>query len=367
MGVDRVEGTGQRSENLPQYEIWYSVREKVWDTRSGKFRWTGESQVWDWDKCTVGLARTGNNTLKLIVRSSVQKHSGYMGKDVNLRYMMGFDVTYIKEPVKDAYLARKYSNDPEERMGPKERWVLELNDEHWIWQWADVGDNSEISVIHEIYQRIISELDDQQLNADNIFDANIDDLPDDIVPVIYQPAVDSLRNFIREIHIHKNNETDEGEEEGVEEEITLLFENEELRRHSFRGIVNRTYELFRRLHHGRTVDIETFKLHIPKDTADTELSFENIYSNTHGLVEDSIHGDPPKAPRRNVKYYLGNRSHPVVFINTSNHAMAEFDCNHEMWKWEYIPWLKDSPVRLGHKSRKEIERSFKSLLKFRLH
>lgn len=236
MVIDRIEDGFQNSENLPQYEIWYSVREKVWDTRSGKFRWTGESHVWDWDKCTVGLARSGNNTLKLVVRSSVQKHSGYMGKEVNLRYMMGFDVTGIKAPIKDAYIAREYSKNPEERIGPKERWVLELNDEHWIWQWVDGGNNSE-AVVHDIYQRINSELDDQQLNADNIFDASMDDLPDNIVPVIYQPAVDSLRNFVREIHIHKNRVTDEGQEE----EITLLFENEELRRHSFRGIVNRVY------------------------------------------------------------------------------------------------------------------------------
>lgn len=363
MSIDKIEGGGQSSANLPQYKIWYSVREKIWDTRSGKFRWKGESQVWDWDKCTVGLARSSDDTLKLIVRSSNLKHSGYMGKEVNLRYMMGFDVTDIKEPVKDTYIARNYSNDPQEQIGPKERWVLELNDEHWIWQWADAGNNSEISVIHEIYQKIRNELENQQLNGDNIFDASIDDLSDEIIPVIYQPAVDSLRNFVRDVYIHKNNLTDEGQEV----EITLLFENEELRRHSFGGIVNRAYEIFRRLRHGRTLDIETFKLHIPKNGAEMVFTFENIYSNNHGLAEDSIHGDRPQAPRRNVKYYLGNPSHPVVFINTSNHAMAEFDCNHEMWKWEYIPWLKDSPVKLGDMSRKDIEKTFKPLLKFRSH
>lgn len=363
MSIDGNESGGKSSVNLPQYEIWYSLREKVWDTRSGKFRWTGKSQIWDWDKCTVGLARSWDDTLKLIVRSSNLKHSEYRGKDVNLRYMMGFDVTDIKEPLKDTYTARKYSNNPEERIGPKERCVLQLNDEHWIWQWADVGNGSEISAIHEIYQKIKNELDNQQLNGDNIFDANIDDLPDEITPVIYQPAVDSLRNFVREVHIHKNNITNELQEA----EITILFENEELRRHSFGGIINRIYEIFRFLRHGRTMDIETFKLYILKNSVDKEFTFEYIYSNNYGLEEDSIHGDPPKAPRRNVKYYLGNHYHPVVFINTSNHAMAEFDSNHEMWKWEYIPWLKDSPVKCGDMSRKEIDKSFRPLLKFRLH
>ncbi len=363
MGMDENKSGGRSSENFPQYEIWYSVREKIWDTRSGKFRWTGKSQVWDWDKCTVGLARSWNDKLKLIVRSSNLKHSGYMDKEVNLRYMMGFDVTDIKEPVKDTYIAKDYSSDPQDRIGPKERWVIELNDEHWIWQWADSENNAEVAAIHEIYQKIRNELEDQRLNGDNIFDANIDDLPDEIFPVIYQPAVDSLRNFVREVYIHKNEITDEGQEV----EVTLLFENEELRKNSFGGFVNRIYEIFRHLRYGRTMDVETFKLHIPKDNANMGFTFENIYSNDHGLAEDSIHGDPPQAPRRNVKYYLGNQSHPVVFINTSNHAMAEFDCNHEMWKWEYIPWLSDSPVKLGSKSRKTIEMSFKPLLKFRRH
>lgn len=361
MSMDGSEGGGQSSVNLSQYEIWYSVREKIWDTRSGKFRWTGKYQVWDWDKCAVGLARSRNDALKLIVRSSNLRHSGYMGKEVNLRYMMGFDVTDIGEPVKDTYTARDYSNDPQDRIGPKDRWVLEFNNRNWIWQWADAENNPEISVIHDIYRKIRNELDDQQLNGDNIFDATIDDLPDEIIPVIYQPAVDSLRNFVREVYIHKNEIT----EEEQEAEVTLLFENEELRKNSFGGIVNRIYEIFRRLRYGRTMDIETFKLHIPKNNANLEFTFENIYSSDRGLAEDSIHGDPPQAPRRSVKYYLGNQSHPVVFINTSNHAMAEFDCNHEMWKWEYIPWLADSPVKLGFKSREEIEKSFKPLLKLR--
>ena len=31
----------------------------------------------------------------------------------------------------------------------------------------------------------------------------------------------------------------------------------------------------------------------------------------------------------------------MVFVNTSNHAMAEHDANHELWKWEYVPGLMD--------------------------
>ena len=45
----------------------------------------------------------------------------------------------------------------------------------------------------------------------------------------------------------------------------------------------------------------------------------------------------------------------MVFINTSNHAMAEFDANHNIWKWEYIPWLVNAPVKFGEKNRNNIE------------
>ncbi len=35
--------------------------------------------------------------------------------------------------------------------------------------------------------------------------------------------------------------------------------------------------------------------------------------------------------------------------------MAEHDNNHDIWKWEYIPFLKDSPIEFGNLSRKDLE------------
>ena len=51
--------------------------------------------------------------------------------------------------------------------------------------------------------------------------------------------------------------------------------------------------------------------------------------------------------------------YPIVFINTSNYAMAEHDTNCRLWKWEYVAWEKNSPIVYGEKSRQEIDRSFK--------
>jgi hypothetical protein len=55
--------------------------------------------------------------------------------------------------------------------------------------------------------------------------------------------------------------------------------------------------------------------------------------------------------------------HPIVFINTSNHAMSESDNNHDLWKWEYIQFMnsRKRPFKFGTKSRKDIDKEYPSL------
>jgi hypothetical protein len=48
-----------------------------------------------------------------------------------------------------------------------------------------------------------------------------------------------------------------------------------------------------------------------------------------------------------------------VFVNTSNHALAEKDNNHDFWKREYVPWSKTTPIKHGEKTRKDTEKSYK--------
>jgi hypothetical protein len=92
--------------------------------------------------------------------------------------------------------------------------------------------------------------------------------------------------------------------------------------------------------------------------------FENIYSykngKNNGLNEDSIHGNPPGDGKIPISYYFVDFNHPVVFVNTSNHAMAEHDANHKLWKWEYVPGIRDSPITLGNESRRTIDGEFDS-------
>ncbi len=194
------------------------------------------------------------------------------------------------------------------------------------------------------------QIKDDQLDIDDLAKAKI-------IPVVYQPSIDSLRNFVREIHCFEL-------EPGVME-VSILFENEELRRHR---LVNHIYELFRLFVYGREIDVETFKIKMNKEEEDDIsinkklFQFENIYSSDYGIEEDSIH-ENPRPPDVRVKYYFSNYRYPIIFINISNHAMAEHDNNHDLWKWEYIPFLKNAPVRFGTKSRRHIDSEFKPFYK----
>ncbi len=273
--------------------------------------------------------------------------------------MLGFEILgKPSEPKTETYVARK--NNPKKREGPKNRWVLQLDDNHWIWEWAQEGADITNSTSYKLYQEIANEIEYPSKKASNIFDVQVDMQDDRAIPVIYQPSVDALKNFVREVHCAKGPTHPDG---SYEMEVSILYNNERLRQH---GILNSIYAPFRRLRYGRVIDLESFKILVKEDPASNGFTFAGIYSNDHGMNADSIHGDkpPPPAPKHPIKYYFVNHKHPVVFVNTSNHAMAEHDTNPRIWKFEYVPWLEDAPVKLGTKTRREIERSFKPSLKF---
>lgn len=331
--------------------MWFTVKEKKWKVGLfGKFFWTGKEELWDSDSCTISLARTPKDQFLVVVRSSQTKYSSFMGKEVMLRYMLGFElIGKPSEPKTEMYIAR--NNIPNQREGPKERWVLQLGDKHWIWQWAEEGIDIVNSTIYSLYHLIVNELEHPSLNPNNIFNARLEVKDDRVIPVIYQPSVDALKNFVREIHCSKGPTNKDG---SYELEVSILFNNERLRQH---GFLNSIYTVIRRLLYGRVMDLESFKILISKEVESDRFTFAGIYSGKSEMNSDSIHGDktPPPAPQHPIKYYFKTPKHPVVFVNTSNHAMAEYDNNDKIWKWEYIPWLNDAPVKIGSKSRREIE------------
>lgn len=356
----------KHSESVP--ELFFSYRERRWKVKDSyegwgykksRFFWTGEVEIWDYRACNISLVRASDDKLKIIIRRKKRQHSTFRGKEVEIRLMIGFDLEKIYRPWKDVYTFRE--NEGEGKIceeGPKERFVFQFNDNCWIWEWVKEGETLERSNVYKLYKLIFEEISNPSIKSDNIFD--VEDVKDITskkekecalknIPVIYQPAVDSLKNFVRIVNC-AHCKTVEGH---LEIEVSLIFNNEQLRKHSF---LNNIYQAFRYHRYGRILDIETFRIKLGDDVKGNKLIFYNIYSEKYGLEYDSIHedsGDP--VPEHDIKYYFNTEEHPVLFINTSNHAMAEHDSNHNIWKWEYIPWLDDTPVELGDKNRNYIE------------
>jgi hypothetical protein len=229
---------------------------------------------------------------------------------------------------------------------------MRLNDDYYIWQWAlnEKNQSLENSEVYRLYKDIIESLK-QPVTSIKKNTFIVEDVPKDnrIIPVIYQAAIDSWKNFVREVHCYKVNEN--------EFEITMLFENEQLRKHGKWDIF---YRIFRRLRYGRVTDIESFRIVLNEGKA-VKLEFKGIFSGEYSIEDDNIHGDKlvdGKVPLHDIKYYFNDEKHPVIFINTANHAMSFHDTNHKLWKWECIPWEKDSAIVYGQKPRSQVEKFF---------
>jgi len=297
-----------------------------------------------------------------------KKISKYMGdKPVGIRYMLGVDIEKASLPKIEKY---ELSEDNpkvrgnfavgKERAKTNQRVVFQLDDRYWVWDWYDVKDGIEKSEIYRIYQRVSSQIESPKPFTRGLFNIKMENEIEEaktkkspIIPIIYQPSMDSLKNYVREVHcaLIKPNIV----------EVSIIFNNEQLRKFK---IANNLYEKFRVLRYGRTFDIETFRICNEGNLKDTDRNyfiFENIYSDTFDIEYDTIHQDPKIAPHREIKYMSKKFFNPIVFINTSNHAMSGSDNNHDLWKWEYIPFTKDSPLKFGTKSRSEIDSAFTSI------
>ncbi len=339
---------------MPTKEVWFSHKEEKWNvTTDGKFSWTGKEEIWDFDQCVIGIARTIENELIGVVRSKTNQNSVYMGdKPVELRFMLGFPIHRVSEPTTELYIARK--NIPGKQDGPRERWVSQLGDKYWMWEWAEEGKDIRSSNVYQLYQLIKQEGLSPSIKSDNIFDVEDDEEIDDngdITPVVYQPAVDSLKNFVREVHCAKKPADTDG---NYEVEVTIVFNDEHLQKEA--ANVDSLYRKIRGIYYGRVFDIESFNIMVKKDLKNSGFIFDTTYSNGHQL-EDIFHG----SSSTKIKYFFMSNNHPVIFVNTCNHSMAEHDTNERLWKWEYIPWLKSASIKFGKKTRQQVEMDYTPL------
>jgi hypothetical protein len=348
---------------VPVETFWFSHKARRYQIEHEEFEniftWKSNNQVmWDWDRCTISYGRLlKNGKIRFVVRSRTNRNSKYIGdKPVSLRFMLAIDAASVQEPWEEEYSVTSRREGLSSLAGKKySRWVFTLDGRYWIWEWARKGKSMKSSRVYKLYETIRKLFESPGVPEDDrIVRADIDAKADRVFPVIYQPSVDSLGNFLREMHCARKVKPDGSREL----EVSLVFNNEQLRKFSLFGVLDAAYREFRLQKYGRIFDIETFTISLgkPKDMSPSNnyFTFRSIYSDRYGLVYDTIHGDPDGPPRP-VKHYLNAHDHPIVFVNTSNHAMAEHDNNPALWKWEYIPWDDRTPLAIGTKTRKQID------------
>jgi len=287
---------------------------------SRRLGWKNEESSHHYEKCTIQVIGISNNKTRIIVRRELSGKSTFTKSDFTIKLMMGFvAIKSTKETENQIILEIEQSNDLEHR---------------------DLKDIKISSENKEDIESLLSEIEDgmkNPVNTTNIIDPQYCEKYPKMIPVVYQPNIDAWKNILREIQVHPV---------GNCHEVTLVFEDENLREH---GVFDFIYRIYRFFKYGRTVDIETFEIQ------DGQFDFRKIYSGDHTLFKDSIHETKKVA----IKYYFQDTSHPVVFVNTSNHALAEKDNNHDFWKREYVAWNKDVPVIHGEKTRNDTEKSYK--------
>ena len=305
----------------------FSYRQEVYDEIKEAKRyflsWRNEEKNWNYKNCFVTVIGMSSNRARIVVRRKTSGYSKFMQSDYEVNLMMGFVMTNVRKEEVDHRHVLVFDIEQSDDRNHRDLKDVKI--------WSDYEHETE-DLYNEILQKRNNELDSGIIESDYTERHNA------LVPVIYQPRVDAWENFLREIHVHE-------EEDSFQ--ITLVFQDEVLRKH---GIFDDIYRYIRLIKYKRTVDIETFSF------SENNFYFEDIYSGDSNLFEDSIHNEKKIAS----KYYFQDKNHPVIFVNTSNHALAPHDNNHDLWKWEYVPWSKKIPIKLGTKTREEAEEDYKT-------
>ena len=307
--------------------FYFSYRQEIYDEVKESKRyylsWRNEEKNWKYKDCSVKVIGMADNKARIVIRRKKSGYSKFMDSDFEVNLMLGFIVLNVQKNTIEGKDGLVFEIEQS-----KDNMHRDLKD---VKIWSDHHHE-----IEDLYNKILQEKNNDQTTK--IIEADYLERNNSMIPVIYQPKIDAWENFLREIHIHKDIE-------GMFH-ITLIFQDEVLRRH---GILDGIYRYIRLLKYKRTADVETFSF------KNNQLFFGNIYSGKSNLFEDTIHNEK-EIP---TKYFFQDENHPVIFVNTSNHALAPHDNNHDLWKWEYVPWSKKIPIKLGNKTRQEVESEFK--------
>ena len=350
------------------YNLFFSHFEHIWKAelkdRRPDFKINGDIEKWTWDNCFVSAHKISEGTIRVIVRSQdrVRIRAGEnKNEESTVLFSYNFDTSSVTKPEIEENFVIPHNPVQKTQSKSGTRRVLKLSRDNEknsekkeceIWEWISESNDSKIE---KIYQLLENEMKKPIVSGMPIIEEQQNQLPkidktkSEIFPIIYQPAIDTHKNFLRQVHIHKKNEN--------VFEVTLVFNNEELRKNR---ILNNFYEDFRKVIYGRIKDVESFNIVLEQAEA-KKFVFEGIYSEDKTIKSDTTHGDKRSwfhfwgVPKRPIKFYYTTSRFPKVYVNTSNHAMAGHDNNRNLWKWEYVTWGDSLPIGVGTKSRKSIE------------
>jgi hypothetical protein len=333
------------------------------------FSYTGshhkKKKPWHWRNCSISFEKLSDDIIRFIVKrnkciplpadtklrwdekqknnSMTQSNSNYV-----LNYLIHFDIQIISLPkmINEEEIEEQL-NDKQEYGYKKNSWVINLDNQHKIWQWKQNNDTQTKNIMMKILDAINQMKNNQYISTSKVKLKDQDNRITDILPVIYHPTRDlsGKKNYIQEIHLHKF--TTENKIM-----ITIVYNDEQLRENK---LLDWVYRIFRKIRHGRTFDVESFNIILDQNRKPLQFDFPNIYSgHDNKLDKDNIHCNKCN---QSIKYYFNQNEYlPILFINTSNHSMAEIDNNCNKWKIEYRLWDERCPIYVGTNSRCEIER-----------
>ena len=339
-------------------EHFWMSKMKEWEPEISD---TEETLTWTWDNCLFSCVKISKNKIRIIVRSKdivTIAVSDSKTEEALITFMYDFDTDKIPEIKFDENFS--IPENPHQKIESKsdKRYYLSFSKAKRKGQadgiceiWQEDSD----SELKDIREKILSVMESEYITP--IVEDPSPMLPTTsvaegkIYPIIYQPALDKTKNFLRQVHIHKKNDK--------KFQITLVFNNEALRKHK---LLDGMYEDFRKIVYGRTKDVETFYI-ILEDSEPKKFNFQGIYSKKDTTLEnDMTHGDKKEwwefwkiIKDREIDCYYSSTKSPKIYVNTANHALAGHDNNPGLWKWEYVTWGKTLPIGVGDLTREKIE------------
>ena len=228
-------------------EIWFSYKQKEYAAKripkffkwteqffSPKilFGWSDYEKQWDWGNCQFSVVGNDADSARVAVRrqKTLDRNDALSGNKIWL--MLGIDVTAVEKPEFQNY--HKPGKNPQQSLEQTiTRWEIKITNRNqvdsetfinnvYIWVKSDDSQNIPPKLL-DLYEEIQSKIGTTRTS--NVFDVDSQH-NEHIFPVIYQPRVDTLHNYIRAIFWDRQEN---------EIEISVVFNDEQLKRAWFLG------------------------------------------------------------------------------------------------------------------------------------